>query len=513
MTSTTAPTRLACAHLPAFPLQVLLRARPELHGAPVAVLARPGPQGEVQWANRDARRRGVVRGMRCATARGLVPELHAEPVPEDTLKAAEDELLRALLRRSPRVEPCLDPRGAFWLDPSGLQRLLGDLSTWAAGLRDELLALGYAAGVAVGFQRFHTLALAREAPRKDPLVLASPAEEAARAGEVALAGLDLPPVLLDTLHKLGVTTLGAFLALPAAELRARLGPAAAALHARASGREWAPLRPVLPDEPARAEVEIDPPDDDRERLLFALKEPIARLLRQVAAEGDALAILRLTLELDHAAPAAFTLEPAAPLQDDETDLLQLLDLLRLRLAAQELPAPVTRARVLGLGARASAEQLALLRGRGRDLKAAARALARVRAAFGDHSVTRASLRPAHLPEASFAWEPVSSVTCPNAQDLPANHHEALAAPPLCRRILPRPLPLPPRDDDAEDWLAASGLVRGAVARMNGPYRVSGGWWAREVERDYYFAETTCGDIAWLFYDRPRARWFLHAVLD
>ncbi|HEY8378702.1 MAG TPA: hypothetical protein VIK91_19555, partial [Nannocystis sp.] len=109
MSSATDPPRLACAHLPAFPLQVLLRARPELRGAPVAVTSKPGPTGEVLWVSRPAQRRGVARGMRCAAARGLVPELHAEPVPEDTLAAAEDELLRALLCRSPRVEPCADP--------------------------------------------------------------------------------------------------------------------------------------------------------------------------------------------------------------------------------------------------------------------------------------------------------------------------------------------------------------------------------------------------------------------
>ncbi|MDC0719702.1 Y-family DNA polymerase [Nannocystis bainbridge] len=507
------PARLACAHLPAFPLQVLLRRRPELRGAPVAVLRREGPQAEVLWANQAARRRGVARGMRCAAARGLVPDLHAEPVPEDMLDEAADELLRALLRRSPRVEPCLDPRGVFWLDPTGLERLQGDLPTWAGGLRSDLQALGYTAGVAVGFTRFHTLALARHGSLSAPLVLASPAEEAARVGAVPLAALDLAPVLQDTLEKLGISTLGGFLALPAADVRTRLGSAAAALHARASGREHAPLRPSQPDDPPELALEIDPPDDDRERLLFALKEPIACLLRQVCSGGDALVELRLTLELDHEDPAVTTVEPAAPLQAEPEDLLQLLDLLRLRLDGLTLAAPVKRVVLVGLGARARAEQLALLRGRGRDLAAAARALARVRAAFGEQAVTRASLRSAHLPEASFAWEPVSDVTCPIVHDLPANHHEALAAPPLCRRLLPRPVPLPRRDEADEHWLAASGLVRGAVVRMAGPYRISGGWWAREVERDYYFAETAHGDIAWLFYDRPRDRWYIHGILD
>jgi len=34
-----------------------------------------------------------------------------------------------------------------------------------------------------------------------------------------------------------------------------------------------------------------------------------------------------------------------------------------------------------------------------------------------------------------------------------------------------------------------------------------------VERDYYYAETQHGEILWLFYDRPRRRWFLHGEVD
>mgnify|MGYP000240412183 CR=1 FL=1 len=141
------------------------------------------------------------------------------------------------------------------------------------------------------------------------------------------------------------------------------------------------------------------------------------------------------------------------------------------------------------------------------------ALALGAAAFGDAAVTRARLRPAHLPEAGFAWEPVTATTCPKVQDVPANHGADPGAP-LCRRLLARPRPLAPwTGSDDGRWLAGTGLVRGAVIRMTGPYRVSGGWWARTVERDYYFAETSAGDIAWVYHDGPRRRWFLHALLD
>ena len=49
--------------------------------------------------------------------------------------------------------------------------------------------------------------------------------------------------------------------------------------------------------------------------------------------------------------------------------------------------------------------------------------------------------------------------------------------------------------------------------MYGPYRISGGWWVREVCRDYYFVETSRGRILWVYRDGPRKRWFLHGEVD
>jgi len=57
-----------------------------------------------------------------------------------------------------------------------------------------------------------------------------------------------------------------------------------------------------------------------------------------------------------------------------------------------------------------------------------------------------------------------------------------------------------------------------TARLFGPHRTSGGWWARAheghvVERDYYYAETTRGALYWVFFDRTRSAWFLHGYVD
>jgi protein ImuB len=51
-------------------------------------------------------------------------------------------------------------------------------------------------------------------------------------------------------------------------------------------------------------------------------------------------------------------------------------------------------------------------------------------------------------------------------------------------------------------------AHGRVENMAGPYIVSGGWWNRELHREYHYASTENGEILWVYYDRQRRRWFL-----
>ena len=50
--------RKACVDVPALPLQLLLRRRPDWVSGPVAVVDRDKPQGVVLWADEGARRQG-----------------------------------------------------------------------------------------------------------------------------------------------------------------------------------------------------------------------------------------------------------------------------------------------------------------------------------------------------------------------------------------------------------------------------------------------------------------------
>jgi protein ImuB len=492
--------RIASVVVPALPLQLLLRDQPTWRDVPTVVVQDDRPQAPILWANVHARRARILPGMTFAAARNLASDLRAGTVGDDVIEDATGRLFVALCGYSPRVEPVRGDPGAFWLDPSGLNSLFGDLGAWAAALVDALRSRDMHASCVVGFHRFRTLTLART--RTGVHVLGDPRYERRLADTVGLHQLGMTPRLRDELWVLGVRTLGELLQLPAAELRARFGEEAAAVHAAASDTQaLLDARPLI--DPVMDELQLEPPDDDHTRILFGLRGVLHRLLGRLAARGQALTALRLVLELDHAAAVEVVVGPATP----SLDLTLLVELVRLKLEALRLPAAIEAVRVECEGVRTTAAQLALFQSaQRRDLDAGGRALARLRAAFGDDAVTKPVLRAAHLPEARGSWVPTSVLRLPVAvAEIDPND-----PPPLQRRVFAKAVPLPPRPrHEPEAWLGR----RGAITRMWGPYRLSGGWWRRTVERDYFYAQTQHGELLWMYFDKPRARWFLQGVVD
>ena len=124
------PGRLACVDLPAFPLQLLLKRRPEWAAQPVAVVAEDKPQGLVLWVNEKARQFGVLPGLRYAAALSLAGGLRAGEVAPKEIAGAVDTLTGQLVRFSPEVEPSRHEPGVFWLNGAGLKRLYASPRSW-----------------------------------------------------------------------------------------------------------------------------------------------------------------------------------------------------------------------------------------------------------------------------------------------------------------------------------------------------------------------------------------------
>lgn len=491
--------RLSCVLLPDLPLQIVLRKKPHWHDAPIAVVDDEGLAGRITHLDAVAQKSRLRIGMRQTVARDLLPSLRTAVVSPQEIAEVSHELVLALQTFSPRVEP-LDQVGAFCIDPNGLRRLYGGYHNWATCIHRYLRARHWKSSVTVGFHRHRTLAVAMI--RDGVTVLESSDQERELSNRAPLRRLGLSGETCESLAALGIETLGDFLVVPAGELHSRFGAEASALHDSFAEGLQLPIQPHVFDEPARISFQVEPPDEDRARLLFAIKGGLHSLLHQVHARAEAVQSLELTLHLERAPRHCEHIEPASPTLDS----VLLIDLIRLRLGERSFGAAVEEVELLATTVRAHAEQAILPGHRSqRDMSAAHRALDRIRAAYGEHSVTRATIREAHLPEASFQWEPIQHASI-------GQHREPASFSSMIRRVYARPKPLPPRSP--KDPEAGPALARDqAIEHMYGPYRVSGGWWKRLVERDYYYAETDHGDLLWLFYDRPRKRWFLHGVLD
>jgi protein ImuB len=504
--------RLACVDLPAFPLQLLLKRHPEWAAHPAAVVAEDKPQGLILWVNERARQLGVLSGLRYAAALSLASGLHAAEVSPAEIEKAITELTHQLMRFTPEVEPSAQEPGVFWLNGNGLQLLYSSPKKWAQALHASIKACAFHATVVIGFTRFATYAVAKV--EKGILVFRDPAEERNAAQKIPLDRLDLDPDFRDMLFKLGVKTVGALLSLPAGGLRERFGPKAHRFYRMAAGELWTPLKPRAPEEPIIQRHVLDDPESDATRLLFLIKQLLHPMLAALVTRAQALATLWLSFLVDRGGWLKEQIRPAAP----TLDAIQILDLVRLRLESLKFSAGVIEMELNAEGCAATTEQLRLFTDRPtRDLDAANRALARLRAEFGDQSVVQAKLKNGHLPEARFSWEPLSRIVLPRSDlnglnDLNVLNHSTAKV--LVRRIASKPILLPgePRPTHEDGWLLV-GAKYGTVDKLTGPYVLSGGWWNREIHREYYFAETRRGDFLWLYYDRLRRRWFLQGSVE
>ncbi|HKU41667.1 MAG TPA: hypothetical protein VJR89_26095, partial [Polyangiales bacterium] len=409
--------RWACVSLPALPLQLLQRSQPELcdvstlpaaeqaRGQPAVVVSEDKPQGKVLWANEHAFRAGALPGYSYAVALSLVPGLRAGVISEREIASATAELKNLLWGFTPKLEAS-DEAGVFWLDASGLGSLYESLTDWASALRARLREHGFMASAVVGFTRFGSYALARAI--REQRVFEDREEERAAVARVPLACLDIEPEFRDVLRKLGIHDVAGLLSLPVHGLLLRFGKTAQRLHELAAGELFTPAPADEWQAPLCERALLDDAERDATRLLFTIKRLLDALLPQLARRAQALASLTLTCKLDRkqGVYGPDTLRPAVP----SLDVVQLMDLVRLRLEGWTLASGVIEVELEATGAPTSVEQLRVfVEQPRRDLAAGNRALARLRAELGDQAVVRAALCEGQLPEASFGWQPMDEL--------------------------------------------------------------------------------------------------------
>jgi protein ImuB len=483
------------------------------------------------------------------------------------------ERLMAIARDfSPRIER--HRGGTIVLDVSGLQRLFGGPQSIA----DHLARAG-APRVAIAASQTAAILLARAhagvtvaagdpgvALHDVPLgVLQQLADEIDGESRIAAdrprpgrSAASRRPRTFEILRRWGLTLIGEFAALPAAELAARLGGAGMAHQRLARGRD---PRPLVPDPGVRRFIEsceLEWPIDTLEPLSFVLArllDPLAAALEQADRGGVALHLrLRLTDRTTHVRALGLP----APMRDPRV----LRTLLLLDLESHPPPAAIDVVTVEIDPAPARVVQYSLLERPVPSPETMATLMARLGALVGETRCGSPRLLDTHRPDgwtmAPVAFDdrgfdshgtsarsgqaPFDSPTARSGQAgaAPMSEHTTNAA----GRAMSEHITGAKRFAMSERAMHASrmalrrwrppvavrvaveagrpvhvavdrrGMPGGAVRQAAGPWRTSGGWWHSEQwNRDEWDVALDDGAVCRIYQERQTGVWFVEGVYD
>ncbi len=269
---------------PDWPVVAWRHERADLFDRPVAVLE----HGIVRAASAEARAGQVTAGLRRREAEARCPGLVVLDVDPRAEARVFELVARAVEQLTPRVE--LEEAGRLTFPTRGPSRYFGGDDPLLACVREQVHAAGVAEvriGIADG--RF----AARLAARRN--VVVPPGDSAAFCSPWPIGSLVIPE-LTNLLIRLGLRTLGAFAALPAAAVLARFGEKGARAHRWAHGLDDRPVILAVPPPDLVETAVLEPPAERVDVAAFAGKGLADRLFARLDALG--LACSRVVIEAE-----------------------------------------------------------------------------------------------------------------------------------------------------------------------------------------------------------------------
>jgi protein ImuB len=476
----------AALWLPNFRLQAALRWR-EVSGA-AALVDGEASKGVVLEVNVAAAESWVQPGLTPAQALARCPELRVVPRAPGQEAACQALLVELALGFSPRVEATSD--GVCTLDLAGVakgvcwQRLAEEMVAHCA-------AEGFEARVGIAPHADHAWLAACRAEPVNVVYDGAPF-----CAALPMVVLEPSADLQGILEGWGIRTVGEFLKLPAEGLIERLGPEAAALRKRVSGRTKRVLRLVRPAERFVEAFDFDYAIETTEPLLFLLKRFTDALSARLRTGYRVASSLTLTLPVENGSDYARTFSIPSPTAEPEV----WFRILSTHLEALTLTQQPVGVRLSVEAADAAGRQLNLFESALRDPNKFGETLAQLKALVGDKGVGIPQPADTHRPGA-FRMEEFA---------------EAEGEPPIGRR---KGLPL--RRDRSMKRIAVKLAQErpawvdafGPVTRSSGPYRLSGEWWEMRAwwveEWDVELADGAMLRIA----NRREGRWTVEGTYE
>ncbi len=447
-----------------------------------------------------AARAGVRPGMTLAEARALLRSSDVRLEEDDPARDAK--ALAALAHWSTRYLPrvAVDAAGDGLLaEITGCERLYRGEPRLLRQLRQAMQRLGLRSRLAAAPTFGAAWALARHGPRTLSVTVDDKLPEA--LADLPVAGLRVDEATVDALAEVGVRTIGQMRHLPRAELPARFSDELLLRLDQALGRTLETIDPVRPRRLLQAERRFPGPVVSLEGVMQSVRQLVAALCEQLAAQESGARRLRLILERYQAEP----LEIHQTVSRASRDAGHLWSLL----------APKVERAHLGHGVEAvtlTASETARLQHRqygaeraDADRERACGELVDVlEARLGSRRVRTLEARQTHTPERVYRTRSAGLARRGRLADVtPHERPSRLLHPPRRVEVLAR------SPDGPVVRLCDAGRPY-AIRQCHGPERLSGAWWRGErFVRDYYRLQEEGGRWLWVFREEATGRWFLH----
>jgi protein ImuB len=480
--------RWIAVHCHRLALDATLRGRPD--APPVAIC----DHQQVLHASDAALAVGVRPGQRRATAQSLAAGLTLIEHDPQLERAALEQVAGWLLQFTPATS--LHPPDGVLLEVEASLRLFGGHERLLTRIRQGLAELGFTAQLA-------------DAPTAAAAALLARWRDGASIAHDSLLAAGLAPLPLelvrsaephrDAFAAIGVRRIGDLTRLPRDGLARRYGPALLAELDAALGRRAEPRTGFVAPPAFAARLELLAEVEQAETLLFAARRLLLQLAAWLSTRQAATREALLIGEHDGGRhprpPTQIELRLAQPSRDAE----RLIAVLRERLAAVRLPAPVQAlrlecSRVVALPHRSGH----LFPMPDDDPEGISRLIERLQARLGRERVQRLLLAADHRPEVAYRVEPV---------DRPGPSPDApLPGLPRPLWLLPEPVALLERQQ--RPWW------HGPLTLIAGPERIETGWWdGHLVQRDYFIAEDASAGWVWIFRTRTAdaGGWYLQGL--
>lgn len=407
-----------------------------------------------------------------------------------------EELLDALDAVSPLIDDVRS--GLAYLDMHGSP---GGASAWMTQTRTLLSAYGRVARLGVGLNKIAARAAAHVADGS----LCRPGSEAELLAELPLALLDIEPEMIERLTLLGIERLGDLAALPHGPFVRRFGSAAARWHELAKGVDRRPFLPRTRTVAIEASIFGEGRAVDEAQVFFALRMLLTRVCSDLERCGKRAGALHLSLELEDAGTVSYDVPLAMPTAAERT----MFEMLRAKLEGATFEAPVVGLRIQARILEEGGEAQALLRAVDFDPAKVAVTIARLEAILGE-SVTRATMRQAHLLEERFAYEPFSldkrKVTPLQTESDRGSAEASRTAVPQLRLLEVREIPVELRAGEPAI------VDRQAVTQCAGPWRIQERPFVpAPITRDEYDVVLADGTFARIYHQG--AHWYLRGVYE